>query len=33
MLEGKYTWSIIEQRLLEMTLNPTKLFNQLTELK
>jgi hypothetical protein len=33
MLDGKYTWSIIEQRLLQMTLNPTKLFNQLTELK
>jgi hypothetical protein len=32
MLEGKYKWKDIEQRLGQMTLHPTKLFNQIYEM-
>lgn len=31
MLEGKYKWKDIEQRLGQMTLHPTKIFNQVYE--
>lgn len=33
MLDGKYKWKDIEQRLGQMTLHPTKIFNQVYELK
>jgi len=33
MLEGKYRWKDIEQRIGQMTLNPTKVFTQIYELK
>jgi len=33
MLEGKYKWKDIERRLGQMTLHPTKIFNQVYELK
>ncbi|MBC7565699.1 MAG: nucleotidyl transferase AbiEii/AbiGii toxin family protein [Pedobacter sp.] len=33
MLEGKYKWKDIEQRLGQITLHPTKMFNQIYELK
>lgn len=33
MLEGKYKWKDIEQRLGQMTLYPTKVFTQIYELK
>lgn len=33
MLKGKYKWKDIEQRLGQMTLHPTQIFNQVYELK
>jgi len=33
MFESKYKWKDIEQRLGQMTLHPTKIFNQIFELK
>lgn len=33
MLESKYKWKDIEHRLGQMTLHPTKIFNQIYELK